>query len=194
MSDGLQFLVDEQIRAEDAPSLADRLRERLVAEGWIEAEPTDKCVLGGRGHRPGRLARSSYLLAPGECDYFDSLVTNGVAIEAERFTSLMYPFDVELCVCPRCDAQVDVDQLTKAIDAWVSGGVERRLSCADCGHAGHPRDWRGGGDAAQSIVFGNLVLSFYNWPPLDLSRWKRSIVDDVTRTVGRPLSVAWGRV
>jgi hypothetical protein len=193
MSEGLQFLVDEQVGAEDARSLADRLRERLVAEGWIEPEATSESVPTGRGHRPGPLARSSYELAPGECNYF-AMHTNGVTIEAERFTSLMYPFEAELCVCPRCEAQVDVDQLMKAVEAWATSGVERRLTCADCGHAGHPREWGGTGDEAQTIVFGHLVLSFHNWPPLDFSRWKRSIIDDVTKTVGRPLSMACGHL
>ena len=193
MSDTLQFLVDELVSAAEAPSLAQRLRERLTEEGWIQREVTNECVLGGRGHGPGPLVRSSLAPRPGELD-FHTLRTNGVAIEAKPFTNLVYPFEAELCVCPRCEARVDVDQLMGAVEAWVTGEPERPVTCTSCGETRHARKWRCTDPGQSPIVFGNLVLHFHNWPLLRSSRWKQSIVDDVSKIVGRPLSPAWGRL
>jgi hypothetical protein len=193
VSDAIQFLVDERVTEAQAASLARRLRERLVEKGWIEREATTESVLGGLGHKPGPLARSSFMARPGEMD-FRTLRTNGVAIEAGRFTSLIYPFEAELFACPGCEAQVDVDRLMGAVEAWVTGEPERAVTCTGCDRTRHAREWRST-DAGQSpIVFGNLALRFCNWPLLRSPQWKQSIVDDVTEIVGRPLSPGWGRL
>jgi hypothetical protein len=129
MSDAFQFLVDERVSVAEAPFLAQRLRERLREGGWIERDVTKECVLSGRGHRPGPLAGSSFVPKPGELPWH-RLHTTGVAIEAMRFTSLTYPFEADLFVCPRCEARVDVDQqlaaaAKPAVEAEHHGRRER---------------------------------------------------------------------
>jgi hypothetical protein len=187
VSDALQFLVDELVTEAEAPYLARRLRERLAEEGWIEREATNECVLGGLGHKPGPLARSSFVP-------LHTPRTNGVAIEAARFTSLVYPFEAELFVCPGCEAPVDIAHLVESVEAWVTGEPERAVTCTGCDRTRHAREWRSTDPGQSPIVFGNLALRFYNWPPLRSPQWKQSIVDCVTKIVGRPLSPAWGHL
>jgi hypothetical protein len=192
MGDAIQFLVDEEVSEAEAPFLAGRLRERLTEDGWIERELTNECALSRRGHRPGPLARSSFAPTREESDFFE-LLTNGVTIEPRRFASLECPHVWDLFVCPQCEEPIDAGQLDEALEAWYTGGAPRAMTCARCGHAGHPREWRSTDPGQCPIAFGNLVVSFYNWPWLGSTRWKRDIVDDVRKIVGRPLSSAWGR-
>jgi hypothetical protein len=193
MGDAIQFLVDEEVSEAEAPFLAGRLRARLIEEGWIEREVTNDCALGGRGHRPGPLVRSSFAFRQEESDFCE-LLTNGVVIEAKRFTSLECPHEWDLFVCPQCEEQIDAEQLDEALEAWYAGRAPRAVICAGCGRAGHPREWRSTDPGQSPITFGNLVVRFYNWPGLDSPRWKRDIVDEVRKIVGRPLSLAWGRL
>jgi hypothetical protein len=52
MGDGFQIIVDREASLEEAPHLAERVREWLVARRIIEPALSD-CALGAIGHRPG---------------------------------------------------------------------------------------------------------------------------------------------
>ncbi len=183
MSDWVQFVVDESVGAADAPILAERVRDRLIATGWIAPARGPDPVLHGDGHRPGPDVGRWYARSPGEAD-LSAWRTNGVAIEAGPFSNLVAgPFDVDLLTCPACAAPVDLPALQDEFERWVTSAIEPHATCAPCGHVTHARGLRG-------VVCGHLALTFYNWPPLDDDRWSRKVMDVVSESLGTRPAIA----
>ncbi len=44
------------------------------------------------------------------------------------------------------------------------------------------------------VVCGNLALTFFNWPILEDSGWRRSVVDAVAEVLGARPSLAWTKL
>lgn len=194
MGDWLQFLVDDRVGAADAPLRAEEVRRRLTSEGWIVAEADKDCVFGDAGHRPGREVASWYNGTPDETA-FTRLRTNGVVIRAARFTNLAAgPYDLAALACPRCGGSVDEDALLESVGGWISGGGDGVMGCNSCSerfslsalHRADPRE--------SPVVCGNLALTFFNWPILEDSGWKRSVVDAVAEVLGARPSLAWTKL
>jgi hypothetical protein len=192
MGDGVQFIVDEAASRTEAIRHASAIRELLVREGIVEPAADAECVLSGEGHPPGPRVAALYSAAGGEGD-FTKLITNGVTIECERFANLTYPYAVDTVVCPRCEATVDRDLLFEAVEAWLDGDDAATVSCA-CGQPRHLREWRSRDRGESPIVCGNLVVTFYNWPPLASAGWKRDIVALIGEALAARPSVAWTKL
>ena len=56
----------------------------------------------------------------------------------------------------------------------------RALRCADRGES--------------PVVCGNLALTFFNWPVLEDSAWKRRVADTVAEALGARPSIAWTKL
>jgi hypothetical protein len=191
LSDRLQFLVDEHVTVEDAPAVVARVVRALVNQGWIASEPNEDCVLSDVGYRPGPNVRGWYTRGKDECDHL-SLATNGVSVLAQRFTNLAYPYDSDL-VCPSCAAAVEAARVASAIGEWMSG-LDAAVRCDHCQAERALHSLRCPEPDEPQPTSGNLVVTLYNWPALGTSRWKRSIVDDLTIALGARPSFAYSRL
>jgi hypothetical protein len=190
VSDWLQFVVDERIGVEDASGRSTQLCKKLVSEGWIVAAADPKCALGAKGHRPGPEVRSWYVRGKGEGD-FTTLKTNGVVIEAGPFTNLAAgPFEMDLLICPKCEAPVDEERVMEFVGRWMSGETAAALGCEACGGSTHLRSLRSADGRESPVVCGNLTLTFYNWPPLDRAGWKKDIIEVIAGVLGSRPSLA----
>jgi len=145
-------------------------------------------VLVGNGHTPGPEVSSWY---SGKGDFADLLIS-GVSITTGPFSNLSAgPFDVDLLVCPACEAPTDLEALHDHIDRWITHGIDPVATCGRCGHAAHARTLRGGDD---SVLVGNLAVTFYNWPPLEDAAWSRRVMAVIVECLGSRPSVAQAKL
>lgn len=194
MGDWLQFLVDEEVGAADAPRRAEGVRRRLVSDGWIVADSDDECVLRGTGHRPGPLVASWYARTGDERD-FARMRTNGVAIRVGRFTNLAAgPYDVPSLACPRCGRSVAGEVLFESVGRWMSAKGDAAMRCKSCSESIPLRALHRADPRESPIVCGDLALTFFNWPILEDSAWKRRVVDTVAEALGARPSIAWTKL
>ncbi|MDQ0985001.1 hypothetical protein [Streptomyces sp. V2I9] len=172
MGDWFQTYVDTEATAEDAPRLAGNVRDWLISESVIAAERQDDCVLGwGPGYPPGkRYADITEDRDPGLL----SLSTNGLRLEAGRSVFFNGGSDPSAATCPHCrQTTVLVDRgwqlipekwalFQDAVHSWDTDDDEP-VACPSCGRAARVDTW---GWADDSIVFGHLGFTFWNWPTL----------------------------
>ena len=156
MGDFYQNIVARDVSAEDAPRLAAKVRDWLVARRIIEPELSD-CALGDLGHRPG----PQYALAqqtPNE----DVLrhATNGLQIEVGR--RVFHNLQPEL-TCHACGARFEPgDDYTDAVSTWFEGDDAVTFSCPACHASERLTDWDG--DSPWGL--SELGFTFWNWSTL----------------------------
>jgi hypothetical protein len=180
VGDGLQFLVDEQVGAGEAPRRAEEVRQKLISEGLIDSVADKDSTLFFAGHRPGPQVASWY---EGNDDdlAFTRLRTNGVIIRAGRFTNLAAgPYDTGALVCPRCGRFADTEVLFESVGAWMSGSGDATFACGACSATLALRALRTSDPSDPPVVCGNLSLTFFNWPTLSTR-----IGDEVSSTRSR---------
>lgn len=192
MGDSFECLVDVEVGAGDARDAADRARQRLIADEIVVSTPDPTSVVGGTGYRPGPRILELYHPSRGEARFWRAK-TNGVEIEAGRFSNVMFPFDASPR-CPKCDAQAPIERFIEAAGRWAErdddGFDGAMVECARCEHAALAPDWK----SSPPIVFGHLSLRFWNWPPLTASGWRIDIVKLVSEALGHRVEVCWGRL
>lgn len=158
MGDYFQTIVDLDASAAEAPRLAARVVDRLVAEGIVSGERTD-CVLGKPlGHRPGpnwhRAVAEGWEWKPDD----------GLAVHTERTVFDSGQGDPESATCPRCGTTTDLDaewsRFSTAISAWHDTGTAA-VDCPACGVFVPLPDWTWADDY---FAFGHLGFEFWNWP------------------------------
>jgi hypothetical protein len=185
MGDCHTTIVDREVSTSDAPKLGATIREWLIAEGVIQADPSD-CVLGGDGYRPGSVL--GLAIEPGDVDRYAlrRLLTNGLEIITERALFIGW---MEALICTRCNQTIDYSEfepvISTAIQNWFSSGVGDRVDCPRCGMGVPLTEWR----FDPPVGFGNLGFKFWNWPPL-----KTSFIAEVARRLGHRVVVVVGKL
>ncbi|MGI5376243.1 hypothetical protein ACQEV2_18690 [Streptomyces sp. CA-251387] len=168
MGDHFQTIVDRAASPQQAPQLAERVVEWLVAEGIVLAERTD-CVFGQPlGHPPGPNWQRA--VAPDDADWDP---WDGLAVYTGRTVFHGGQGEPEAVTCPRCgvttrlitDEWELIDDawapFGKAIDAWHKTG-EAQVDCPACADAVPLPDWTWTDDY---FAFAHLGFEFWNWPP-----------------------------
>ncbi|KUM72401.1 hypothetical protein [Streptomyces curacoi] len=168
MGDHFQTIVDLAASPQQAPHLAERVVEWLVAEGIVLAERTD-CVLGQPlGHPPGPHWQRA--VGPDDADWDP---WDGLAVYTGRTVFHGGQGEPEAVSCPRCgvttrlitDEWELIDDawapFSEAIDAWHKTGAAR-VDCPACAEAVPLTDWTWADD---HFAFGHLGFEFWNWPP-----------------------------
>ncbi|WP_437077701.1 hypothetical protein [Streptomyces sp. enrichment culture] len=195
MGDSFQTLVDLDAGGADAARLAGRVVDRLVAEGVVLAERTDRVLGQPLGHPPGPHWDRA---VAGDRDFEPS---DGRAVHTVR-TGFTSGADMPgAAICPRCGAPTPPEEGTwsrfsAALRTWYDTGAATvdRPACA-VAVAVPDRGW----DEAP-LAFGCLGFEFWNWPPLtDAFRARVAGLLDGHRTVylwgtlrGRAITSAHG--
>jgi len=179
MSDNAQIIVDVDAGPADAEKLAAFVREWLIREGIIVAEPikSDRGNLGG--HAPG--ANYHHAIKPNS-DSVQIVWENGVQIARHvectygrlEFLTGRRVFDaggngIEL-ECARCEQVLSSEQVfgahdpsyLDAVGLWFGGDERVTFPCPWCGERRLLTEWRG----PFPWAFGYLGFKFWNWPPL----------------------------
>jgi hypothetical protein len=156
MGDYYHNVVATQVSDNEAPNVAARMIERLIAEEFILAEKTD-CVIGAdQGYPPGPAAKASYEWA------------GGVEVIVGRHLYTGSECDSEPA-CPRCGQTVGWKAFPITPTDWLDGDDDGRVSmCPLCKAMVDINEWRhvstlGYGDVGPFIMIGCLGLVVWNW-------------------------------
>jgi hypothetical protein len=178
-----QTIADLDAQETAAQACVELIRSRLVALNIIVAEPTD-CVLGDTlGHAPGR----SYFLAVDQPEpLLSELRTNGVAFVAKRTVFYSCGVDDITLVCAACAGRfVAGDSWRAAIDEWYANHGAGMLACSLCGAKAAIPEWQ----HKPPFAFGNLGITFWNWPPL-----RQKFIDDVAALLDHRVRLVYGKL
>jgi len=173
------------VDGQEAAQVAARVRAWLVAQGVVEALPTDS-GLTFLVYRPGPRALEA-VAAPGpRVSDFRTLASNGVELSyAPRSRLLVDGDNLPGVACPACGAEVG----TAAVVEWM-GDLEHvsqaapHVVCESCGKSLAPNDL-----AVTGGAFANVVLRFWNWWPL-----KRELIAELSQIVGARCVVFYERI
>ena len=166
MGDSFQTLVDKDVTEEEAPRLAEQVRQWLVARRIIESELSD-CTLGESGHPP-EPAHTTALENP-SLNALDHM-TNGLQLQVGR-NVFSTPYGELTCnACGSCFEPGD--HWSDTVGFWYEGDDAITFACPSCGRSERLTEWTG----EWPWGFGNLGLTFWNWPPLS-ARFLRELTD-----------------
>ncbi|MFI6768235.1 hypothetical protein [Streptomyces sp. NPDC050355] len=171
MGDYFQTIVDVDATAEDAARLGAKVVAWLVAEGIVEAEPSN-CVLDGDGR--GHAAGPRY----GTAVHDDTYENGGLYVHVGRTMFDSGQGHPEAVTCPHCSARTELtladqpwepddeawEPFRGAIRGWDEGDAEAtKVGCRSCGRAAPVDRWRWKDDF---FAFGHLGFTFWNWTNL----------------------------
>ncbi|MDO0913999.1 hypothetical protein QQM39_25170 [Streptomyces sp. DT2A-34] len=168
MGDHFQAIVDLGASPQQAPQLAERVVEWLVAEGIVLAELTD-CVLGQPlGHPPGPNWQRAVAPDDADADPWD-----GLAVYTGRTVFHGGQGGPEAVTCPRCGVttRLITDEWDLINDVWVPFGLAidvwhktgtAQVDCPACTRPVPLPDWAWADDY---FAFAHLGFEFWNWPP-----------------------------
>ncbi|MFD7322650.1 hypothetical protein ACFV9D_16415 [Streptomyces sp. NPDC059875] len=165
MGSHFQTVVDLDATPTEAPALAARAVDWLVAQGIVRAERTD-CVLGAPlGHPPGPRWASAVAYEDGE-------PSEGLRIEVGRTVFHSGQDDAQHATCPHCASRTAFytddwepvegawEPFGEAVSTWYDTGAAA-VVCAVCGRTGDLTAWSWADDA---YAFAYLGFEFWDWP------------------------------
>jgi len=181
VSDTFQVLVAQELGPRAAEQLVPAIIAWMVAQGVIVPERSDCVVESGLGHAPG----------PGATKALESrhklvwLRANGVSVSAGRrvFHAGENGISLECSACG--DAFEPGEEWTDAVGRWFEGDDDVSFMCPTCGQALLLKDWEG----EWRWAFGNLGITFWNWPPL-----AESFIQALATYIASPITVVLGRL
>jgi hypothetical protein len=166
VGDWFQTIADVEATSDDAEGLAAATLAWLTESGIVIGEATD-CVLAGLGHAPG----PRYTTAVTQAEpVLLRLRTNGVAFDTGR--TVHFSMGADKVTCPYCRHTIALtdehgdpndawQDLSDTIGIWYDGGSGER-PCPNCARAVDLNDWTW----SPPWGFGNLGITFWNWPQL----------------------------
>ncbi|WBO65572.1 hypothetical protein [Streptomyces camelliae] len=164
MGDTFQTIVDLDATAAEAPRLAGRVLDLLVAEGIVLAERADRSF---GHHLPG--PRWDRAVDPGDARWKP---TDGLTVITGRTVFHGGQGEADWARCPRCTATIrlyteEYDRIDaawepygRAMDRWDETG-EADVDCPACATAVPLPEWTWAWDY---FAFGHLGFEFWNWP------------------------------
>jgi hypothetical protein len=128
---------------------------------------------------------------------FWELCTSGVEIQTgPNFNIWALGPVLEGFVCPQCQALIEpgnsdfADAITAASDWWRTATAAAHVACPECKAASHIRNWQ----SKPPLAFGNLAITFWNWPPFNLRNWKIDIPNLVNEVTGHRIVTTYGHL
>jgi hypothetical protein len=196
MSDWFEMLVDADVSLDEAPAVRSTVVERFRKEGLIQGRETKECVLGGKGYHPGPQFRKIYALYPGELPFW-TLVVCGVEVTVGRQFNVWALGEChEGFQCPKCGQSIDRDNeafdaaFGDALTRWDRGRDGTTVACPACAKRVRLDRWK----CKPPLAFGNLAITFWNWPQLDRPSWKYSLPELVRNVTGHQVIHTYGHL
>lgn len=179
MSDNSTTIVDIEVTKKGAKAAAARAVEYLAGRGIIQKRAS-KCVMGmgDKGYAPGpKYAAACVRPFPA----LSELAVNGLEVCARREVFLAFENGLEIA-CPKCRHKImdPDDAWMDAVEVWHGGDDEAAYACPKCKKKQRLALW----DGPFPWGFGNLGLTFWNWPDL-----KPAVVKEVAKVLGHEVRV-----
>ena len=151
----------------------------LVQRGVLLPEQND-FVYGDQGHPPGPNAAEAF---DGDWPLINELAMNGVEVTIGRqFTEIV----MSAVRCPHCRRRFYPmpNAVDDAMTRWLECGETRDAVCPACGRVADLNDW-----FDPPWGYGELTLTFWNWPPL-----RDGFVASVAEVLGHRVRVISGKL
>jgi hypothetical protein len=172
MGDHYQKIVDRDVSEDEAPRLAQHLRDWLIARQIIEPTPSadfeDEPM-----YRPGPAYRST-LAQPDvdEEDFDEEDLDDEAGLQITVGRTVFWSIDTEL-TCRACGHRFEPgEDWSNAADAWYEGNDSVTYACPKCGGQERLTEWSGDWPWG----FGNLGLEFWNWTNLS-EQFEREVAE-----------------
>jgi hypothetical protein len=183
-----QAVLDREVTTlESAQALSADIVRWLIDERIIEDRLCDGCLGKGVCYRPGpRFMQAcggiESDVANGNYAAFSDMVTNGMRVVVGRDAILNNQGEFGPVPCPRCAAQVPIDDFWSAGSDWHEGKTDT-MQCRHCGQASILPQW-----IHPDAGFIMLAFEFWNWPPLS-----DAFVEAIAQRLGHQISVIVGK-
>ena len=192
MSDYFTMLVDPHVPLLAADASLRELANALQNRGIIGHDCSEDCVLSGTGYRPGSAIIDYYTPGPNEFPFWQ-LKTCGVELLAKRgFNHSAIGPSFNGMTCPKCGRTYSdlPDDFIDAVEQWINQAERCTVRCGGCNTEISVDHW----DAKNPFGFGNLSITFWNWPPFDRPGWVIDIPDFVKTVMGNAIISTFGNV
>jgi hypothetical protein len=181
MSDSYITIVPTNVTGEQVKELSQRTIKWLTEREIISQDPTD-CVLGqDSGYPPGPKYKN---IIDGDNYGLLRLKTNGLQVVTVRQVFDNGDNGLEEINCPKCGGNNIDSDWGESLDAWDAGQNDK-LKCSQCDNESPITDF----DFKPSWGFGELGLTFWNWPSLT-----SEFLDDVKILLDKDIKVIYGRL
>jgi hypothetical protein len=196
MSNHFERLVDVDATPEEAGAIAQRVLDRFRELGLITGEANPDCVLGGSGYQPGPLIADSYPLDEHETPFW-KMRTCGVEAEVGRSFNGWALNIAKGLTCPACGAEINygldrsfLKTIHDGMQEWLDKPDPALILCPKCMTRRPITEWQ----CDPPLGFGNVAFTFWNWPPLELAKWKIDIAATVRAITGHTIVQTYGRI
>lgn len=159
MSDNVTWIVDLDASLQDAPKLAEQVKEWLIAQGVVSATP---CQAFGANHL---LSRGASAAAWDAYPHTSPVLMCGLEITTQRRVFHTGDNGIDCIRCPDCGVSHNPDDLpwNDAVGAWFEDDANHCMTCPYCGASRSIVEW----EFDRPWGFGNLAFGFWNWPITD---------------------------
>ncbi|PTL81961.1 hypothetical protein [Vitiosangium sp. GDMCC 1.1324] len=173
MGDYFQKIVVPDVSEDEAPRLAERLRDWLVAREIIE--PTPSLELDDEPlYRPGPAYRTTLAQHGLDEEEMDEDLDVDIGLHIAVGRTVFWSTDTEL-TCRACGERFSPgEDWSDAADAWYEGDDSVSYACPKCGRPERLTEWRG----EWPWGFGNLGLEFWNWTALS-EQFEREVAEQL---------------
>jgi hypothetical protein len=170
-----------QLDDPEASHMLAQVFDLLIDFGVIEDEKRAETPSGKSAYGPGPHWEAAIV----ECDEtFLELDVNGVERRSGRHIVDPGSFDAT-AVCPECLEPRPFDAAwVESANAWIHRSRSTGLACPSCGDSTPVDEWA----YDPPIGFGNLSVTFWNWPSIN-----REFINRVQRLVGTHVSLTEGQ-
>jgi len=196
MSDWYEAVAVQDVIADRAPSLSQRVVETLTGEGIVQGVSDPESVLGGEvGYRPGPRIEELYERYETEGE-FCQLRTNGMEPCIGRWINSFGFTCFDGFTCGAClqkfapDDDAVADPFLAAIGDFIDGQDDPVVACPKCCVPISVRKWQ----TDPHFGFVNLAFQFWNWPSLESDKWKVSIPALIQHATGHKVILTHGRL
>jgi hypothetical protein len=196
MGVSFQTIVDPFASIDEAPALAERVIQHLIARRIVEAERTDCTLSKQGGYAPGEnVAEALATWTPRSTGIPLSLEEiirdvmrwscNGVEEVVGRTVFHNFGAGLDAVRCPVCLANEEESNWGDAIGGWFKGDDFASFQCPNCRESSPITEWK----FDPPWAFGNLGFKFWDWPPL-----KRNFIEQISSILGHKVIMIAGKV
>ena len=181
MSDTFITLVPDNVNNLQVQELANKILNHLTQKGIVKNGLTE-CTLGNKGYEPG----DKFMSVIDENDLgLQDLHTNGLEMKKTKEVFHNGSNGLDEINCPNCKTNIIDSDWGQALDEWTNETGKDKITCPNCKSVNSITEYK----FEPNWGFGNLALTFWNWPSL-----KEGFIKDIEKLIERKIRIIYGRL